>query len=742
MPPKPKKEDEESEQTTVNARVFGVVEPFDPKKDKWQVYQARLEQYFVANDVTNEGKKKAVLLTVAGRELCDLLWDLCIPDQPTDDKFTFTKLCDILAEHLVPATVEIAERFVFYRRKQQPSESVIDFMTALRNLSRNCEFGSFLKSALRDAFVLGIQDHRIQSRLLTEKKLSVDSALQIAVSMETAAAKTKQIRESEGATAGVNFVQSRQHPCRRCGKTNHRSEKCFFADAECHYCHKQGHIAVACMAKKSMEEKRESTPVVENKFPKSQSKQVNFAEMEECASEGEDLLLYALTVQTDEEDAKTYTLTDKDKDPIQVTPRVNGSPLKMEVDTGCPASLVAESEWERLGQPKLGRCGLKFKSYSGHPVQVLGYFTATVEYNHQCQRFPLVVVRGDRPNLCGRNWMRLIRLDWNNIFNVKLVLEELNPVTELCNEELGTIKAPVVNLRLKPGTKASFHQARPIPYAFRGKAKEEVIKIKQPGILKRGPHSEGPIPARFVAPWTRLHIGYVGPVNGKMILVIVDATSKWPEIFSLTSTTSTATINALRGLFARYGVPEQVITDSGPQFSSSEFEEFMKRNGVLHKTEAPSHLQRNGLLERLVQSVKSALKKMESQPGTLAVKIWRFLMSYRNKPHSSTGKSPAAVFLGRPLRTRLDLLKPMTKAKDRNVPRVFTSGQAVLVRDYRAGTANWQSGIIEDRIGTYFYKVRVGQFSLKRHVDQILRRQPGPSGTEDDGGMAIVRNSE
>jgi hypothetical protein len=159
---------------------------------------------------------------------------------------------------------------------------------------------------------------------------------------------------------------------------------------------------------------------------------------------------------------------------------------------------------------------------------------------------------------------------------------------------------------------------------------------------------------------------------------------------------------------------------------------FMKLNGVHHRVGAPFHPQTNGLAERLVQSVKSALKKMDSQPGTLEIKLWRFLLSYRSTTHGSTGKSPAVAFLGRPLRTRLDVIKPRRKVEDRNVSRVFTSGQAVMVRDFRAGAAKWQPGIIEERIGTYLYKIRVGKFSLKRHADQILLSQHGPLGVEED----------
>ena len=56
-------------------------------------------------------------------------------------------------------------------------------------------------------------------------------------------------------------------------------------------------------------------------------------------------------------------------------------------------------------------------------------------------------------------------------------------------------------------------------------------------------------------PWQRIHIDYAGPVDGRMMLVVVDAHSKWPEVMLMSSTTSQATIRALRQLFTTYGLP-------------------------------------------------------------------------------------------------------------------------------------------------------------------------------------------
>ena len=75
-------------------------------------------------------------------------------------------------------------------------------------------------------------------------------------------------------------------------------------------------------------------------------------------------------------------------------------------------------------------------------------------------------------------------------------------------------------------------------------------------------------------PWCRLHIDYAGPFLGHMWFLIIDAHSKWLEIFQMQSTTSTATIQYLRDTFARYGLPERIMSDNAPNFVSAEFSIF------------------------------------------------------------------------------------------------------------------------------------------------------------------------
>ena len=107
--------------------------------------------------------------------------------------------------------------------------------------------------------------------------------------------------------------------------------------------------------------------------------------------------------------------------------------------------------------------------------------------------------------------------------------------------------------------------------------------------------------------WARVHLDFAGPFINRDFLIAVDDFSKWPEIIEMTSTTAANTIKVLRDMFARYGLPEQLVSDNGLQFVSSEFCEFCKSNRIKHYHVAPYHPASNGLAEHMVQSFKQSI---------------------------------------------------------------------------------------------------------------------------------------
>ena len=242
-------------------------------------------------------------------------------------------------------------------------------------------------------------------------------------------------------------------------------------------------------------------------------------------------------------------------------------------------------------------------------------------------------------------------------------------------------------------------------------------------------------------PWTRVHVDFAGPVFGSSFLIVVDAHSKWPEVQEMKSTTAAKTIEVLRQMFARYGLPEQLVSDNGPQFIAEEFATFLKQNAVKHIKCAPYHPSSNGLAERFVRTFKEAMRTGDRDNTPLHHRIESFLLTYRATPHATTGVSPCSLFLGRDIRTRLHVLTPSLDSTvadsqagqksqhDRRAKeREFHVGQEVMVRNLRPGP-NYIPGTIVERQGPLSYLVSVQDgVTWRRHVDHLKELGPQSSG--------------
>ncbi|XP_031349119.1 uncharacterized protein K02A2.6-like isoform X1 [Photinus pyralis] len=234
----------------------------------------------------------------------------------------------------------------------------------------------------------------------------------------------------------------------------------------------------------------------------------------------------------------------------------------------------------------------------------------------------------------------------------------------------------------------------------------------------------------------RIHVDFFGPVRNKMFLVVLDACSRWPEVIEMCSTTSLATIEALRSIFARYGLPDQLVSDNGPQFRSYEFENFCRNNGIKHTLTPPFHPASNGAAENAVKAVKTALIKAFSDGRNSNIStsclLARYLLNYRAADHGTTNKSPASIMFGRELKLRLSNVRPKYKTDSEELTICkpgraisFEQGEDVYIRDYsNINKKSWIPAKIHKVLGPRVYLCKNSKGMYKRHLDQILRSIP------------------
>ncbi|XP_037279525.2 uncharacterized protein LOC119172499 isoform X1 [Rhipicephalus microplus] len=225
--------------------------------------------------------------------------------------------------------------------------------------------------------------------------------------------------------------------------------------------------------------------------------------------------------------------------------------------------------------------------------------------------------------------------------------------------------------------------------------------------------------------WSRLHVDFAGPIAGKMILVAVDAHTKWIEAVPVKHATTTSTITCLRAMFSRFGVPRTIVSDNGTQFSSQDFATFVAKNNIMHLKTAPFHPQSNGAAERAVRTIKDGLRKMRE--GNLEDNLVRLLFNYRRTPQK-TGKSPSELLLGFQLRSRLDACFPSTVADSPPASDdwVVPIESNVYVRNYGVGE-KWTPGRVQSTAGSRMVTVQTPHSVVRRHVDQVRPRQASQS---------------
>ena len=141
-----------------------------------------------------------------------------------------------------------------------------------------------------------------------------------------------------------------------------------------------------------------------------------------------------------------------------------------------------------------------------------------------------------------------------------------------------------------------------------------------------------------------------------MFLVIIDTHSKWLEVLPVNNVTTVTTIEQLLNVFTTHGLPNTIVSDNGSIFTSDEFSNFIKQNGIEHIPTSPYHPASNGLAERSVQTFKMGLKRITE--GSLQARLNKFVFQYRLTPQTTNGLSPAELMFGRRLRSHLDLLIP------------------------------------------------------------------------------------
>ena len=233
--------------------------------------------------------------------------------------------------------------------------------------------------------------------------------------------------------------------------------------------------------------------------------------------------------------------------------------------------------------------------------------------------------------------------------------------------------------------------------------------------------------------------------RGNPYLIIVDRYSGWP-IVKRAQEGATGLINALKDTINIFGVPEELSSDGGPEFTAAFTKKALKEWGTHHRISSVAHARSNGRAEVAVKSMKRLLMDNTGPSGSLNNdEFLRAILQYRNTPDTATGISPAMYIFHRPIRDFLpdiNIRKPQENWND-----VITSHQdarenhltehQTRLQEHTRRLLPLQVGdkvFIQNQIGSHPTKwENTGEITEVRQFDQYVVKM-------DSSGRPTLRN--
>lgn len=176
--------------------VHGQLYPFDSAVEDWKTFIERAELYFAANGVSDDGKKRGILLSSCGVKTFTTIKSIVAPKKPAE--VPYKDLEKIIGSHYNPKPKQSVQRCLFNSRNRREGESIAAYVAELKTLAEHCGFGTSekLQENLRDRLICGINNEKWQTRFLAEDNPDYKKIYDLAISLEAAEKGVKKLQDS------------------------------------------------------------------------------------------------------------------------------------------------------------------------------------------------------------------------------------------------------------------------------------------------------------------------------------------------------------------------------------------------------------------------------------------------------------------------------------------------------------------------------------------------------------------
>ena len=245
-------------------------------------------------------------------------------------------------------------------------------------------------------------------------------------------------------------------------------------------------------------------------------------------------------------------------------------------------------------------------------------------------------------------------------------------------------------------------------------------------------------------PWAKVGTDLFS-ISDTSYLIVVDYYSNFWEVDKLDNTDSVTVIKKMKTHFARYGIPDQVVSDNGTQYTSHHFANFSRTWDFEHVTSSPGHSQSNGMAESAVKTAKRIIKRAKESKTD----VYQPILDHRNTPKQSTRNSPAQSLMNRRTKTLLPTTASLLVPKltygqhaslqtskrrqawyhDRHARDLqpLREGDVVRMKPFQKhGRHEWKQGVVSKRLDERSYQVETATNTYRRNRVHLRRSTEQP----------------
>ncbi|MES9975679.1 MAG: aspartyl protease family protein, partial [Candidatus Thiodiazotropha sp.] len=339
--------------------------------ENWRIWLQSWEDFYLLSNL--EAKPASHQLATFRQAVGDDARRLISNITSQDETPTIDHIIAKLNDYCIGQTNEMFERYRFSARKRQPEETIMQYVTELKAIARNCNFCQCMyQSLLRDQIARGIRNETTTRKLLTMKNLTLEQCIEICLSEENTDAHYRQMHPSSSTQMISSIRPTTRQPtptdrsCRFCGTRHQRTkEHCPAWGKTCMKCRKKNHFARCCQS-------------------------TNIAQIEEAeaADAIESEPEYAINTISNRQSAVFARL------------QVNGREIKFQLDSGASINIMPKRFATDM---KIEATQGVLKMWNGARTKPLGKATAFVSnpQDKRSKKVTFMIVDEDLPPILG-----------------------------------------------------------------------------------------------------------------------------------------------------------------------------------------------------------------------------------------------------------------------------------------------------------------------------------------------------